>query len=127
MKIRANLLSVVFMCCIASMVMASNDTPSIQAAVIMNDTHLANYYLRNGGDIDAKNRNGRTALMLAAEVCNDRFINYLITKGANSCLQSPQGHTAIDFACSQEAVMAIRKSQTTLKCNMHKALDNNAK
>lgn len=127
MKIRANLLFISILYFIAPMAMASNDTPSIQAAVIMNDTHLANYYLRNGGDIDAKNRHGRTALMLAAEVCNDRFINYLIAKGANSCLQSPQGHTAIDFACSQDAVMVIRKSQNTRKCNVHKALDNNEK
>lgn len=58
--------------------------------------------IAGGGDINATNKNGQTALMYAAAL-NERFaVCWLVAKNADVTLRSDKGKTAADYATTPE-------------------------
>ena len=58
--------------------------------------------IAKGGDINAADKNGQTALMYAAAVGNDMAACWLVAKGADVTLKSKSGKTAADYAQSSD-------------------------
>jgi len=80
-------------------------TPLIAAAcacavATMNGTYdILKILLQNGVDVNAKDHDGRTALMLAASSPDDvSSVKLLLSHGADPVLKDKDGHTALDYA-----------------------------
>lgn len=58
--------------------------------------------IAKGGDINAVDKNGQTALMYAAAVGNDMATCWLVAKGADATLKSKSGKTAAALAQSSD-------------------------
>jgi ankyrin repeat protein len=63
--------------------------------------------LVEGADIDAKDRNGMTALMTAVDCQNGPFVDLLIKRGAGLDLQDKYGQTALMLAAGRNMVQAV--------------------
>lgn len=55
-----------------------------------------------GGDINATDKNGQTALMFAASTGNDLAVCWLVAKGADATLKTKSGKTAADYVKSKD-------------------------
>ena len=60
-----------------------------------------------GVDVNATNKHGETALMIACHKGNVEVINVLLNAGANSNITDDSGETCIHHACSKETLQAI--------------------
>ena len=58
--------------------------------------------IAEGGDINATDKNGQTALMFAAATGNDLAACWLVAKGADVTLKTKSGKTAADYAKTDE-------------------------
>ena len=88
----------------------------------MNSTYdILNILLQNGADVNAKDHDGRTALMLAASSPDDvSSVTLLLSHGADPALKDKDGRTALDYAVkapSPEKAAALRSA--TLKTKVH--------
>lgn len=73
--------------------------------------------LSKGANIHAKNEQGATALILAAENCDEEVVSFLLDKGASVTVTDKKGHTALWRAehqeyCNAEKVVALLKKKT---------------
>ncbi|MEJ2060634.1 MAG: ankyrin repeat domain-containing protein [Gammaproteobacteria bacterium] len=58
----------------------------------------AEILLRNGADINLRNKFGETALFTVATSENDRLVKFFLAHGANRAIQNSAGVTALDLA-----------------------------
>ena len=72
----------------------------VDIAIKNNNSELLNVLLKGGLDVDAKNSNGLTALMLATCKNNIKAAELLISHGANVDVIDSHGNTARDYALS---------------------------
>ena len=70
--------------------------------------------LEKRADINAKNKNGETALMIAAKYGEEAVIQLLLEKGADTKVKNKEGETAL--------MIAVRKK----KCEPWRKLDYEA-
>lgn len=66
------------------------------------DEQLARCLLEAGGDVNARNKNGDTALMIACAKANERLVRVLMEHGADPDMQASDGSRAVDFAETDE-------------------------
>lgn len=81
--------------------------------------------LKAGADVNAKDKNGKTALMYAADAGNDETIKELLKAGANIQAKDNNGKTALMYAAStgnEDAIKALIKAGADLS-----AVDNKGK
>lgn len=62
-------------------------------------TKIADYLLKLEADIDARNKDGRTPLMLAVLNNDVEMVRHLMQKGANVNIADKDGNTALLYAC----------------------------
>ena len=62
------------------------------------NSEISKFLIVKGADINAKNNNGETALMLAALNKRLEIVRLLIKKGADVNAESNKGHTALKYA-----------------------------
>ncbi len=72
-------------------------------------TEMAQFLLMNASDPNAKRRDGKTALHLAAARGNDEIVTMLIHRGANPEIRDADGRLAVDVATG-EAVAVLHKT-----------------
>ena len=60
------------------------------------------YLVENGADANAKDDNGRTALMDASYNGHLEIVKYLVENGADVNVKNDQGKTALDIAKEKE-------------------------
>jgi serine/threonine-protein phosphatase 6 regulatory ankyrin repeat subunit B len=65
--------------------------------------------LANGADIDARDQDGRTALMRAAEARQARAVEALLGKGAAMEIEDNMGWTAMTWSVTQAAEWLVRR------------------
>ena len=58
--------------------------------------------IKSGADVNARTRNGTTALMFAATGSNPEIITMLLKNGADANLENRNGRRAIDYAKGNE-------------------------
>ena len=84
-----------------------------------------NKLINEGANVNARNRNGTTAIMIAAMYGNHRTIDILVSRGANVNAKNIDGTTALMFAVRGGSVPCIR---TLLDASADiGAVDNNGK
>jgi ankyrin repeat protein len=75
-----------------------NDWPILKHAVHKNQPASVQALLAAGADIDARGRQGETALMMAAGYGYTEIVRLLLAKGANPRAVSAKGDTAVELA-----------------------------
>uniref|UniRef100_A0A2C9L7Z8 SOCS box domain-containing protein n=2 Tax=Biomphalaria glabrata TaxID=6526 RepID=A0A2C9L7Z8_BIOGL len=71
---------------------------------------LTKLYLNHGANIDEKDSEGKTALMLASSLEGyTKVITYLLESGADSTMSDKEGHSAIYFAVANEIVTNVEE------------------
>ena len=80
----------------------SGDTPLLLAALNYVNTDILVLLLNHGANIEAKNRNGFTALIWAAYENHTEAETILLAKGAKIDAADASGQTALMNAVSQE-------------------------
>ncbi|XP_065834043.1 fibronectin type 3 and ankyrin repeat domains protein 1-like [Oscarella lobularis] len=73
-------------------------TPLIRTAAVTGHVGIARILLAFDADIDAKDSDGRTALMIASLNGHKDLVSFLVEKGADRRVQSKYGASASDFA-----------------------------
>ena len=65
------------------------------------------YFLKKGGNVNAKDEDGYTLLHYAAEEGNLEVAKFLVSKGANAKAKNNDGATPLDLAkeCDNKEVM----------------------
>jgi ankyrin repeat protein len=85
-------------------------------AVAQNDVHLFTKLEHLGADINAKNKEGMTALQKAALTAKDvSILHYLVSIGARKDMKTEFDETAHDLASENESLMANKISLEFLK------------
>jgi len=101
---------------------ASKNGKSAEPVGITTEGHLktAEYLLNEGADVNAKNNEGSTALILAAQLNKKDIVELLLNKGADVHATNLNGYTAL--------MLAAAKGQGDVICPlMRKGADMNAK
>ena len=70
----------------------------LTSAASVEDLDMLALLLNNGADLEAKNNEGDTALMITAKGTLSKSVKFLISKGANVNAKGPRGHTALIYA-----------------------------
>lgn len=81
---------------------AAGDRNAIFWAAIANDVEIARRYVADGGDVDIRDKHGRTPLMYAAERGNAALVTALLGAGADPAAATPDGATVIELAADDE-------------------------
>src|SRR5450759_2802484 len=68
---------------------------SIHKAAENGDLAKAERYLQNGADVNTKDKDGRTPLMVAADNGHLEIVNFLISKDADVGAKSKDGKTSL--------------------------------
>lgn len=82
---------------------------SIFEAVAQNDLVSLNLLLDQGTNVDTVDKDGNTALILAAEAGNPRILSVLMTHGADVNLQNFKGETALMIAAQNGQEYYVKK------------------
>ena len=79
----------------------------IHLATYLGDLTRVNAYLKQGKDVNATNKDGKTPLHLAAMAGEREMLEFLIANGANLDMKDYGGSTALDYAqCHQHSGIA---------------------
>ena len=70
---------------------------ALHFAIIQKNYEAIVVLLENGMDIDSKNNDGRTPLMLAALSGDEKLTEYLLEHGADKSIKDNSGQTAVDL------------------------------
>ena len=65
-------------------------------------------FLDGGAQVDARNRYGETALMIAARLGEQEIVELLLDNGANPSLQDYQGSTGLDLAFRNDHTKVVQ-------------------
>ncbi|XP_067337201.1 ankyrin repeat and EF-hand domain-containing protein 1a isoform X2 [Channa argus] len=87
----------------------------LHAAVLSNNEDLVSFLLSEGAHPNIQDKQGRTPVMLAAELGNDRIVALLAQNNANMMLQDAEGKGVL-FYCIYPTKCHIRCLQWALKC-----------
>ena len=68
---------------------------------------LCYYMIKNGADINKKNKEGNTPLMIAAASYNYAIVGVLVNMGADYNIKNKEGKTAIDIASARDDSSAL--------------------
>ncbi|MEI0490602.1 ankyrin repeat domain-containing protein, partial [Brachyspira pulli] len=68
---------------------------------------LCYYMIKNGADINKKNKEGNTPLMIAAASYNYGIVGVLVNMGADYNIKNKEGKTAIDIASARDDSSAL--------------------
>jgi ankyrin repeat protein len=71
---------------------------ALHFAIIQKNYDAIVVLLENGLDIDARNTDGRTSLMLAALSGDEKLTEYLLENGADIMVKDKSGQTAVDLS-----------------------------
>ena len=75
------------------------------------DVKSLDMVVKYGADINAKDNNGRTALMYAVAFNpNPEVVKYLLAHGADAKITDLQGKTALDYASDNEIIQLLKRS-----------------
>lgn len=86
--------------------------PLFKFAILSGAQAAIHFHLRRGDDINARDSNGRSPLMLAAMKGNANVVRLLLEAGADPLLADNEGQTALSIATNKgtaEIIAAIRK------------------
>jgi quinoprotein dehydrogenase-associated probable ABC transporter substrate-binding protein len=83
------------------MIAAAETSPAEGAVFLPSSTRpidIAQALIKRGADVNAKDKDGMTALMVAASHNNAPMIGLLMQSGANAAVRNNRGQTAVDIA-----------------------------
>jgi ankyrin repeat protein len=83
------------------MIAAAETAPAEGAIFVPSSTRpidIAKALIKGGADVNAKDKDGMTALMVAASHNNAPMVGLLLQSGANAAVKNDQGETALDVA-----------------------------
>ncbi|MBW5411152.1 hypothetical protein E6A50_12345, partial [Brachyspira hampsonii] len=89
---------------------ATGDTPLtylVNAKKYGGGADLCYYMIKNGADINKKNKEGNTPLMIAAASYNYGIVGVLVNMGADYNIKNKEGQTAIDIASARDDTSAL--------------------
>ena len=89
---------------------ATGDTPLtylVNANKYGGGADLCYYMIKNGADINKKNKEGNTPLMIAAESYSYGIVGVLVNMGADYNIKNKEGKTAIDIASARDDSSAL--------------------
>ncbi|MEI0604086.1 ankyrin repeat domain-containing protein [Brachyspira alvinipulli] len=89
---------------------ATGDTPLtylVNANKYGGVADLCYYMIKNGADINKKNKEGNTPLMIAAASYNYGIVGVLVNMGADYNIKNKEGKTAIDIASARDDKSAL--------------------
>ena len=89
---------------------ATGDTPLtylVNANKYGGGADLCYYMIKNGADINKKNKEGNTSLMIAAASYNYAIVGVLVNMGADYNIKNKEGKTAIDIASARDDTSAL--------------------
>ena len=89
---------------------ATGDTPLtylVNANKYGGVADLCYYMIKNGADINKKNKEGNTPLMIAAASYNYAIVGVLVNMGADYNIKNKEGKTAIDIASARDDTSAL--------------------
>ena len=89
---------------------ATGDTPLtylVNANKYGGGADLCYYMIKNGADINKKNKEGNTPLMIAAASYNYGIVGVLANMGADYNIKNKEGKTAIDIASARDDKSAL--------------------
>lgn len=92
---------------------AAGDRNVIFWAAIANDVQSARRYVVDGGDVDIRDKHGRTPLMYAAERGNAALVTVLLEAGADPVAATPDGATVIELAANDEIREALKQARAS--------------
>jgi len=78
-------------------------------AATYNQVKVAKVLLERGADVNAREKDGGTALMCAAKDGNVKSVKFLLEHGADVHIKSNDGNTALDWATGNAQVIALLK------------------
>lgn len=76
----------------------SENGTALMACVVKGEFELLDKLIKNGAKIDAIDKNGMTALMLAVQFNNQEMVKKLLSENANKTLKCNQNKTAFEYA-----------------------------
>lgn len=82
------------------------------------DLRKVEEFVNSGVDINAKEKHGRTALMMASRFNKNEVVEFLVGQKANIGLRDNEGMTALMLAIEGDAVECV-KILTSAKANIH--------
>ena len=99
------------------------DRTNLHYSIINNDTELTKAFLEQGGDVNAKDANGNTALILAAKTGRKELCEALIAAGADVNAQNKAGETALIWAAARKfsdvaQVLVEAKADVNIQSNV---------
>ena len=86
---------------------ATGDTPLTYLVNANKYADLCYYMIKNGADINKKNKEGNTPLMIAAASYNYAIVGVLVNMGADYNIKNKEGKTAIDIASARDDSSAL--------------------
>jgi ankyrin repeat protein len=87
-------------------IVEADDKDLFQAAA-SGDIRMVRFFLEIGADVNAKNKDGKTALMLASDKGNLEAVKLLLDKGAEVNAKNKDGKTALLVASNLEVAKLL--------------------
>jgi ankyrin repeat protein len=97
---------------------SSHHLPVIIYATIHNRVDCINLFLENGANINICDKNGRTALHFAVNLCLYELIYLLLKYGANSSFKDHNNLSPLDYALNYQDKKSIKLLETTIAISL---------
>jgi len=81
---------------------AADDRNDVFWAAVAGDVEIARRYIAHGGQVDVRDKRGRTPLMYAAERGNSALVTLFLEAGADPGATTADGATAMELAAKDE-------------------------
>jgi ankyrin repeat protein len=86
----------------------TNNSPLQISILSKTSQELKEYLLKNETDLNYKNINGETSVILCCSTGNEEFLKILLESKANPNIQDNNGSTALHIACASENESLIK-------------------
>jgi ankyrin repeat protein len=106
------------------MITAAETAPPEGAIFLPSSTRpidIAKFLIQRGANVNAKDKTGMTALMVAASHNNAPMVGLLLESGADASAKNDQGQTASDIAKlngnvdAEQAISVLAKTQSAVE------------